>query len=257
MELLTDEQKAERVRKIALWGIGAAALVVVSPLVYALAYALLGVAAAGVALAIAGTVGLLLVNFAPVLARKIANAKLEALKAEARKNPIVTRQNIAIAEAAKLRARAEELTIFGAEVNSFADEVKTLSREQPEDAADFQEQLRRYRQLYERKAQALKNAVDKLEEFKRATERAARKWKVAQSALRMSKLAGASQEDEINKIMAAESLDSVQNAMHRAFAELDTIMAVSTQDVKRIEHTPSGEIIDAVLVPPSKVEVPR
>lgn len=220
------------------WGIGFGAAALIAPVVFLIVKGIAGLIAAGV-------LGLAAVNLAPVLAMKFANWKLKGLKHEARENPIETRQHIALQQRARLDQARSELTSFITEVKNFADEVKQLAQTQPEDAADFNDQLAKLRQLQQLKESRLKAANEAADAFEAATDRAARKWKVAQSAIRMNKLAGQSQDDAMNKLLAAESLDSVQSAMNQAFAEMDTALAlqslpppspVNTIDVQAVEN---------------------
>lgn len=55
----------------------------------------------------------------------------------------------------------------------------------------------------------------------------------------MQKLSGAQEDDAMNKLLAEESLDSVQTAMNRALSELDTLLAA---EVPRVPHNPSPTI---------------
>lgn len=219
MTNLNTEQRKGRIAAAAKWGIGLAGAVLIAPFVF---LAIKGI----VGLAVASVLGLAVVHGAPVLAMKFANWKLKGLKQEARQNPIETRQNIAMEARARIREGERELTSFATEVRNFADQVKALRLSQPEDAADFDEQLKGLQRLLDLKRQSLAEAKRNADEFEAATARAANKWKVAQAAIRMQKLSGAMEDDAMNKLLAAESLDSVQSAMNRALAELDSALAM-------------------------------
>lgn len=216
------------------WALGLGAALVVAPVVFMMIKGIVG-------LAVAAVLGLLVVNFAPVLARKVANWKLLALKDEARTNPIETRQNIAIAARQRLLKAQQELQAFATEVRNFASEVNQLAREQPDDAADFQKQLAQLQGLLQLKTEKLQVAKREADEFDAKTARAARKWKVAQSAIRMQKLAGAQADDAMNKLLAEESLDAVETAMNQAFAEMDSTFALQAAPINHpaIVKTPA------------------
>lgn len=219
MTTLTTEQRKARIAAWAKWGMGLAGAVLIAPFVYLAVKGLVG-------LALASVLGLAIVHGAPVLSMKFANWKLKGLKQEARQNPIETRQNIAMQARARITDAEQELTNFATEVRNFADQVKTLRSSQPDDAADFDEQLRGLQRLLELKRQRLAEAKRNADDFEAATARAANKWKVAQAAIRMQKLSGSVADDEMNKLLAAESLDSVQSSMNRALAELDLALAM-------------------------------
>lgn len=237
-----NDDKKQRLATAVKWGIGMLAAAIIAPVVFLAVQGLIG-------LIVAGVLGLALVNFAPVMGVKFANWKLKGLKHEARANPIETRQQIALQVRAWLRAAAQELTTFATEVRNFADEVKNLRVTQPEDAADFELQLSALQHLLDPKRGRLQDAEAEADAFESATARAARKWKVAQSAIRMNKLAGADQDAAMDKLLADESLDAVQTAMNRALAELDTALATS---VPQIEHTPAPVLGAPTLAAPAR-----
>ena len=69
-----DIRKA-RLSSAVKWGLGIAAAVLISPVIFLAVQGLIG-------LALAGIVGLAIINFAPVLGMKFANWKLKAIKAD-------------------------------------------------------------------------------------------------------------------------------------------------------------------------------
>ena len=227
---MTNEQKKARLAMGVKWGLGLIGAALIAPVAFLAVQGLVG-------LIVAGVLGMAIVHGAPVLSMKFANWKLAGLKDEARRNPIETRQNIALQARERIRLAEGELTTFATEVRNFADQVKELRREQPDDAADFDEQLRNLQRLLELKRSGLSDARAKADEFEAATERAARKWKVAQSAIRMQKLSGAMEDDAMNKLLAAESLDSVQTAMNRALSELDSVLAMQAPPTLENQRT--------------------
>jgi hypothetical protein len=213
--------RRQRISARVKWALGLLAALLISPVIFLVVKGLVG-------LAIAGIVGMAIINFAPLVAMKFANWKLKGMKAEARENPIETRQNIAMQARQRIRDAETALTTFSTEVRNFADQVKELRQSQPEDAADFEQQLANLKRLLQLKQEGLVAARAGADAFEKATERAARKWKVAQAAIRMQKLAGAAVDDALTRILAEESLDSVQTAMNHALSELDTAIAMSS-----------------------------
>lgn len=200
------------------WAVAALACIVVAPFVFLLVQGIVG-------LAIAALCGAAIIAAAPVVAMKLANWKLKGLKAEARQNPIESRQNIALQARDRIRQAESELSGLATEVRNFADLVADLRRQQPDDALEFEDQLAGLQKLLEARRQGLSEARQRANEFDAATQRAARRWKVAQAAIRMQKLSGSQQDDAMNKLLAEESLDAVQGAMNRALSELDTLLA--------------------------------
>jgi hypothetical protein len=243
MEL--DIRKAKLAAKVK-WALVAAGALLISPVIFMIVKGLVG-------LAIAGVVGLAIVQFAPVVSMKFANWKLSALKGEARGNPIETRQNQSIERRTRLSQVHDEIANFAAEVANFTTEVQGLKRTQPEDAAVFEHQLDQLKMLLQKRMAAHQNAIEELQRFDDATARAARKWKVAQSALRMQKLAGSAQSDAMDKILAEEALDSVETALNRAFADMDLALSM---EPPALTHQPA-DVIDVQAVVKVKQEIAR
>ncbi len=226
-----DPRKA-KIATALKWILGLLAAAVIAPFIFLAIKGLIG-------LAVAAIIGLAIVNFMPVLSMKMANWKLFAMKGEARSRPIETRQKQAIEARERIQQAEVALTEFSAEVKNFADMVSNLP---PEDAKDFATQLTDLRRLLKFKQDALRTTRDRTEEFEAATARAARKWKVAQAGMRMSKFLGAKSDDALNKILAEEALDSVQTAMNRALAELETAAAMASGDAPALTHQPADVI---------------
>lgn len=235
MTTLTTEQRKARIAGWAKWGIGLAGAVLIAPFVFLAVKGIVG-------LAVASVLGLAMVHGAPVLSMKFANWKLKGLKHEARQNPIETRQNIAMQARKRIADSEKELSNFATEVRNFTEVVKELRKTQPDDAADFDEQLVGLKRLLDLKRQSLAEAQRNADEFEAATQRAANKWKVAQAAIRMQKLSGSMADDEMNKLLASESLDSVQSAMNQALAELDTVIAMKAPPALASPVTPPIDV---------------
>lgn len=210
--------RREKLAKVLTWGVGLAVVGLATPFIVMTVKGLLG-------LALALIVGLALVHGAPYLAMKAANLGLKARKHEAAKNPIETLQNQVLQARERLGKAKEELVLFNTERRNFADEVKFLSLDHPEDGAEFAQQVAKLDQLAAHKQQKLVEAEAEIEQMEAAIRRASAKWKVAQSAMRMHRLTGEKTSTHIDQILKAEAIGSVQNAMNRAMAEMDSAMA--------------------------------
>jgi hypothetical protein len=86
-------EKIKKKSNWAKWGIGLVGVLLLAPLVWAMAYAILGAAFLGTSLALAAAVGLVVINYTPVFMMKLQNARINAIIAEANKNPIPTLWN--------------------------------------------------------------------------------------------------------------------------------------------------------------------
>lgn len=232
----TPEEKRDRLARWLKIGTVAGGIMVVAPFMVLLIGGIWG-------LAIAGASGLLINALAPVVALRLATWKIMGLKAIARNNPIETREHIGLENRERLKKFGESITAFAAEVKNFADEVAKLERQYPGESSTFQEQLEACRQLLKVQRDKYAAATRAAEEFEAATARAKAKWNVAQSALRMRRLAGAQMGAAMDKILAEEALDSVQSAMNNAFAELETSIMEATATRSALTHDPAEPVV--------------
>ena len=234
--MLTPEEKRDRLARWLKVGAVLGGAVIIAPIIFMAVQGLIG-------LALALAVGFTINALAPVFALRVATWRIMGLKAIARGNPIETREHIAIQNRERLKQFAESITSFAAEVKNFADEVAKLERQYPGESASFQEQLAACRHLLQVQRDKYAAATKAAEEFEAATARAKAKWNVAQSALRMRRLAGAQMGATMDKILAEEALDSVQSAMNSAFAELETSIMEATSTLGAITHNPTEPLV--------------
>lgn len=233
---LTSEQKRDRLAKWLKIGVVLGASIAVAPFIFMAIGGMVG-------LAIAAATGLLINAMAPVVSLRIATWKVMGMKAIARGNPIETRELLAIKNRERLAKLADSITAFSAETKGFADEIVKLEQQYPGEAEMFRGQLQACHDLLSiqrAKYQAAKAAAD---EFEAATARAKAKWKVAQAALRMRRLAGEQMGATMDKILAEEALDSVQSAMNNAFAELETSVMEATTQRQALTHQPAEPLV--------------
>lgn len=219
---LMDPRRA-RIGKALAWGGGLVAAGLLAPLIFMSIKGMLG-------LGLALFLGLCLIHGAPWAAMKVANLGLKAVKHEARMNPIESLQQQTLKARERLEESRNELANFAAEKRSFEQEVDQLRRDQPEDAADFELTLTQMDALYLHKKAEVEATQQEIEKAEEATSRAARKWKVAQAANRMSALAGKGKTQAMEKIVAEEALDSVRTSMNRALANMD---AAISQNIRK------------------------
>lgn len=248
--MLTDEQRKARIATVLKWGLGLVAAAVIAPVIFLAVQGLVGLA---LALLTAGVI----VHAAPVVALKLAAWRVSGMKAVARSNPIEVREKIALDRHAALEERLRSITAYDSEVRGFAGEITKLEEQYPQDAAQFKAQLETCMRLLEHQRDEYRKATATLKEFEAATRRARARWKVAQSALRMQRLSGQQADTAMEKILADESLDSVQSAMDNAFAGLESSILqieASRANTPALTHQPA-EVIDLPLA--TKKEVSR
>jgi hypothetical protein len=225
----TDARR-KRIVKLTKFGLGGfgilLALGVAAPLLIAGVEALLAVAVAGV-------LGITVIGVAPLAAMRFANWRLREIKAEATRNPIETLQSVFVEKQAALSTFSASITDFQTEVSNFSDKVDGFKKTYPQDAAKFQEQLDKMKELLKLRRGNYKEALKEMELFESEIKRASAIWDMAQAAAAMNKAAGLNEDDILERIKTETAVDSVQKSLNRAFAELETSLteenAVSTK----------------------------
>lgn len=227
------ELKKQRLSTVLKWGVGLAAAALIAPVIFLAVKGIVG-------LAIALVLGLVLVHGAPLASRWMSTVALEGFKGLARKNPVETRQIIAMKRNEELTSVAEAIRTFGAEVLNVERHVKELEREgDAVGAAELRRTLEKLQQVLAMRKQAYQRAVAAQQEYEQVTAKVALRWKAAQAALKAQKLAGPSANKELDRIMSEEALESVETAMNKVFADLEhTMLTESLQ----LDNNPSPVI---------------
>lgn len=212
------QEQARRIKKYVQIGILGIAGFVVAPFILLAIKGLLG-------LGLLILLGLGAFNLAPVIGDKIGNWRLQALKAEAAKNPIETLQTDYGMRLDALHQFKQAITTFSAAVKNFADRLdgfKSNPKITAKDAAKFDDQLMKMKKLLEVRRKRYKEAELALEQYDGEIEKAKAIWEMGLEAAKMNAAAGMSDEDFLQKIKVETALDSVQTSMNTAFAELET-----------------------------------
>lgn len=212
--------KREKIATYAKWGIGFAALVVLSPIVFLAVKSLVG-------LIIVGALGFTAINVAPVFAMKIANWKVKMIVAEATVNPIETLTNLLIEKRKAFALFKENVTQAATAAKNFAQKVQGFKQKFPNRAPEFEAQLAAMNELVKRKYAALKDAEHTLSEGDVKLDEMKAYWEMSQAAQAANKAAGMDTGDLYEKLKADTAVDAVYTSMNRAFAELETAAALS------------------------------
>jgi len=219
------------------WAIGIGGAIAIAPFIFLAVKGLVG-------LVIAAGVGMVLVHGAPLFSRWCATVALEGFKGIARKNPVETRQLIAIQRRKDLTAIAAALQEFGAEVLNVERHARGLRETGDIDGANEMDvTASKLQQLLDLRKRAYISAVDALQAYEQTTAKVNRRWQAAQAALKAQRLAGPSANKELDRIMSEEALESVETAMNQVFAGLDSAMLA--ESVPALTNAPSP-VIDVV-----------
>jgi len=222
------------------WGVGVVAVIAGGAV--ALAYT-----ASLAAVAIAGTATLAVVHGAPWASQKLANLFLNLRKADARADPVTNRQRISHDTWDRLNSTRKEIESLDAEVKLWRQQIENLP---PDEAAEFADELKSATRMVEEQALAWSKAEMAAKEFDRVTESVSRKWKVAQTGMRIKKLSERDKTARINEMLAAEAAEAADKQLATAFSSLDTIIERSRAN-RALSHNPSP----AIDVVPVKVGI--
>lgn len=252
MPMLADntDLKRKKLATAVTWGLGITGAVVVSPIIFLAVKGAVGVA-------LAGTLGLAIVNFAPVVAMKFANWKIKAIKAEAKANPIETLQNLLIEKEKAFEDFKVSVSAAKTAQKDFEDKVVQFKQKYPARAAEFEAQVVAMRGLVEKKVRALKDAqqaikvgYDKLDEMKAY-------WEMSQAAQRANAAANLDTGDMYEKLKVDTACDAVFESMNKAFAEVEIAAAL---DAPAVETAPlqladkTGDTFDAPVIKMSELQ---
>lgn len=185
-------------------------------------------------------VGALALTFTPWIAAKLANWRLKTIKHEAAQNPIETLENQYAKRVEAMSNFKRHIHEFHATLKGMWDEIEKYKSEFPGQACPYEPQYAKMVQLLNNRTAKYKDAIAQLEEFETLIERKRAEWKIAQAAAKMSKAAGVG-EDFMSKLMSDTALDSVQNGLNLAFAELETSLLdeVSVSNIGPVVAVPN------------------
>jgi len=243
--LSLDERRAKLQTKFKV-GLAILAAAIVAPVVWLAVGGLIG-------LAVAGVLALTIVNAAPVLSMKLANWRLKAIKAEAYKNPVETLQMALKEKLEKLEQFRLKIVEFSTSVKSYRSKVQAFSEKWPDKASVFQEQLRNMEALLEKRKNAYQVAVKESQSFELKIQEADAMWQMAMAAQDMNEAANLTGDDLMEKIKVDTSLNSVQDAMNRAFTDLE--MMILDEDVPALPNEKAMTLDDPRLITEQPVKV--
>jgi hypothetical protein len=195
--------------------IGALAIAVLAPAIMLLVKGIIGIA-------IAGTVGLLIVNGAPVISMKLANWKVKAIVSEAKTNPIETMVNIANDRADKLKEALQRIGDLSASVKNFADKVVGFKKQWPNDAAMFDQAVANANKVLEKWKGDYKVAKQALEAYLLEIEKCRAVNEMAVEMAALNKMAQMDSDKLMEELKSKTAIDEVSRRMNSAMAQLET-----------------------------------
>jgi hypothetical protein len=238
MNQLTDPRFLSLSAKLK-WGLGVLAVLAFGAVAWLFTLSMISIA-------IAGTVTMIVVQGAPWMSQKLTHFFLDLRKQDARDNPITNRERISGVNWGKLKERKSQIEAMSAEVVLWENQINAL----PEDERrEFERDLKVAQSEVEKQAIAWKSAEAAQQAFDKLTEKVARKWKVAQTGLRIKALSQQDKEDRINTILANESAESADRALATAFSSLDAIVEQAQANRPALTHEPTNVIdVDSRII---------
>jgi multidrug efflux pump subunit AcrB len=215
----------DQVRKKAKWlkyGLAAAAIILIGPLFYWLAYALVGAALAGIAAGFAFCVAGALAAIGPYLAMKFENTRINLILAEAAQNPIPTLWNQHRKDQEEVEEMAKAILDYDTEIENLKGKARTLSSDlSPDDLAAFDSDIRAMQEDLALQVEDLDNARADLAKQALEIKRAAAFWQLnmAVSAANSKNVASRA-EDTMARLKKETALDSVTSSTNRSKAQL-------------------------------------
>lgn len=234
--------------KLAKWAVIAVGVVVIAPAALLL---LKGI----IALAVAGVVGLGAIYLGPVIEMKLKNVKVKMVVAEAQTNPIETLYNQLFTKREAASNFLSKITDFRTEIKNFQDKVAGFSKQYPEDAPRFAQQLETMQQLLEFREKRYRQLMDELDKFAKAIERAKAMWEMSQAAQQMNKIAGQQTGDVFEQIKTDAAIDSVMSSVNKAFSQMETAL-LDNQEVKQAQQAALSHDAPPALVNNSLIVQP-
>lgn len=201
-------------------------------------------------------------EFGPVLGMKFKNAKIAAIKAEARKTPVETLQVQYQEKEQRLNVTKEKIFKFATKVKNYEMQVKDFVVRFPSDAMMFQDTLAAMQALLDRRRTKWQESRKNLEDFGSVIVKADAFWQMALATAEIKEAAGQMEDNFIERLKKETALSSVQEALASSLADLDQMM-MEEIDIKTpsssptaIEHQPSN-VIDIQAKVVSSVPVNR
>lgn len=246
----TSNQKVATAIK---WGLGLVAAAVIAPVIFLTVKGLIG-------LAIAGAVGLVIINGAPVLSSLLANWKVKGIKAVASANPVEQLQNVLMERQRALARFAEQITEFSARVRQFEGKLQWFKKQFPGEADKFDEQAAAMNRLLHTRRSKYEDVKQQLVAFEMEVKKADAIWQMSQAAAELHKAAGMDGEDVYAKIKAETALESVEMSLNKSFAQLETALmeesggyvAAGSGTTKAVHYAPAPSADPASLPWPTK-----
>lgn len=237
------DAKQERIATIAKWGIGLVGAVVISPFVF---------------LAVKGIVGLIIavvlvtaaVQFAPAVGVWISNMALKSFIGAVEANPVESLKNLKIEKAEEADQTRKDIEAFDTELRNFKGQLKQVKRDFPEEAADYDAMVSAEEEGLSQMQEDYNEALAGLNQLDKEISKGEALWKLALSALRVTKLNKSQKEAVYQDIKKKTAFDAITSKVNQSFASLDA-------SVRERKNRQPLKLISVGPVPTSEVKTAK
>lgn len=175
-----------------------------------------------ISLIVVGAIALFTVNvIVPWLAISLANWRLKALKAAAAANPIEMLENQYKDRMDALAKIRENITASYAVLQNLHAQIQEHDEKYPDKPSQYLDKYQKLSALVSLRGQKYKQAQKNLADFAEVIEEKRSDWKIAQTMAEANKLANVGQDFQ-SKLLQDTALNTVQDGLNTAFAELET-----------------------------------
>ena len=197
----------------------------VSPFIFMMVQGIAG-------LIVAGFLGLLAVNLAPVLSMKLANWKVKGIVSEARENPIETLTNLLLEKREAFRKFTEAVINQVSSLKTFERKSNEFAKTYPARAGEFQAQVEAMRTMVEKQQQALEAAKEAIYQGEQKLTEMTAFWEMSQIAQAANKTANMNNGDQFEQLKLNTSFDAVFNSVNLAFAQMEVAARLETPAIE-------------------------
>ena len=198
-----------------------------------------------ISLIVVGFIGLFTVNvIVPWLAVSLANWRLKALKAAAAANPIEMLENQYKDRMGALAKIRENITASYAVLQNLHAQIQDHDERYPGKPSQYLDKYQKLSALISLRGQKYKQAQKNLADFAEVIDEKRADWKIAQTMAEANKLANVG-EDFTSQLLKDTALNTVQDGLNTAFAELETSLldeqgdsSTSTKSSATVEIAP-------------------
>jgi hypothetical protein len=254
MNLVEHQKKIQNYGTLLKWVVGISVLAVAAPI---MVLALKSV----VAIALTGIIALASVHFAPVLQMKFVNWKLQAIKAEARKNPIETMQAVYAQKIEEKKQFKDRITTFRAVLSDIKSKLQIFREKYPKDAEAFEAKVDIGKKRLVQREARYQNIKLALKEYAGVIERANAIWEMSNAMAALDEADAKMMDDLMSKIKVETSLDSVTHNMNQVFAAMETDLLdgddLDKLVVQEVGYSPADNFQSVTLVDRQKVYAER